>query len=61
MHTSGSIENTMQILNYQRKGPHLNIVEWFYNHKEASSYNQLNEEQTIFPNKTFDSILNIET
>jgi hypothetical protein len=51
----------MQILYYQKKGSHLNTIECFYTHKEAATDNQLNEKQTIFPNKIFDAILNIET
>ena len=39
MLTFESIENIMQILNYQKKGPHLNIIECFYIHKEAASEN----------------------
>jgi hypothetical protein len=47
MHTFGSLENIMQLLNYQTKGPHLNNMERFYFHKEASSENQLNVKQKI--------------
>ena len=42
-----------------RKDPHLKPKERFYIHKEAETDNQLNDKQTIFPNKIFD--LNIET
>ena len=59
MHTFGPVDNIMQILYYQKKGPHLNSVERFYIHKEAAAYKQLNGKQTIFPNKIFDAILNI--
>ena len=61
MHTFGPTYNIMQILYYQKKGPHLNTIERFYNHKEAAIENQLNDKQTIFPNKIFDAILNIDT
>jgi GIY-YIG catalytic domain. len=61
MHNFGSIENIMQILYYQKKSPHLNTIERFYIHKEAATDNQLNDKQTIFPSKIFDTILNIGT
>jgi len=59
MHTFGSIENSLQILNYQKKGPHLNTIEQFYINTEASSDNQFNDKRNIFPNKIFDAILKI--
>jgi hypothetical protein len=49
----------MLILNYEKKGPHLNNIERFYIQKEAASDNQLNVKQTIFPNKIFDALLKI--
>ena len=60
MHTFGPIDNIMHIL-YYKKGPLLNTIECFYIHKEVATDNQLNDKQTIFPNKIFDAILNIET
>ena len=59
MHTCGPMENIMLILNYEKKGPHLNNIERFYIQKEAASDNQLNVKQTIFPNKIFDALLKI--
>jgi len=59
-HSFGSIDNIMQILHHQKKGPHLNTTEWFYTHKEAASGNHLNDNQTIFPNRIFDAILKIQ-
>jgi hypothetical protein len=50
----------MQIVHHQKKGPHLNILGWFYIHKEAASGNRLNDNQTIFPNRIFDAILKIQ-
>ena len=44
MHTFESTENSMQILNYQKKGPHLNTIERFYIHTQASSENQFNDK-----------------
>jgi hypothetical protein len=42
----------MQILNYHKKGPHMNNVELLYIYKEAEFENQLNDKQTIFSNKS---------
>jgi hypothetical protein len=50
----------MQILHHQKKGPHLNILEGFYIHKEAANGNHLNDKHTIFPNRIFDAILKIQ-
>ena len=61
MHTFGPIDDIMQILYYQKKGPHLNTIEPFYIHKEAAIDNQLNHAQKIFRNKIFDALLNIDT
>ena len=35
----------MQILSYQKKGPHLNTTERIYIHKESANDNQLNNKQ----------------
>ena len=61
MHTFGALENIMQNLKNQKKGPHLNNMELFYSQKEATSENELNDKQNIFPTKTFGVILNIRT
>ena len=53
-HTFEPIENIMQILSYQKKGPHFNTTEWVYIHKENANDNQLNNKQ-----KSLDAILNI--
>jgi len=49
----------MQVVQFHKKGPHLNTIERFHIHKEAASHNHLNDEHTITPNRLFDSILNI--
>jgi hypothetical protein len=49
---------TMQVLKRQNKGAHLNTIERFYLYSEYSNDNHLNDEQTIFPNRLFDAILN---
>jgi hypothetical protein len=61
MHTLSPKDDIMLILYYQKKGPHLkSTIERFFAHKEAAPDTELNK-QIIFPNKIFDTILNIKT
>jgi len=53
----GPISNIMQVLHHQRKGAHLNTIKRFYIHKEHAAGDHLNDDQTIFPNKIFDSLI----
>jgi hypothetical protein len=59
IHSFRAINDIMQILDYQKKGPHLNKIECFYIHTEVTSNNHLNDSQTIYPNRIFDTILKI--
>ena len=56
-HSCSTINNTMQILHYQKKSAHLNTVERYYIHAEFAANNHLNDSQNIFPNPIFDAIL----
>ena len=56
-HPFGPIQDTMQILQYQSKGAHLNTVEKYFICKEFCINNHLNDESNIAPNKIFDSLL----
>ena len=49
--------DTMQVLQYQKKGSHLNTIERFYIYSEFTKHNHLNEEHNISPNKIFDALL----
>jgi hypothetical protein len=51
-----TIHNTMQVLQYQKKGAHLNTIEWFYIYTECATKNHLNDSQTIFPNTIWHSL-----
>ena len=42
----GTIDNTMHILHYQKKGAHLNTIECFYIHAEYTSNHHLNDSHT---------------
>ena len=57
LHSFGPIHEVMHILQFHKKGPHLNTIERFHIHKEAASHNHLNDEHTITPNLIFDSVL----
>jgi hypothetical protein len=47
----------MEILQYQKKGIHLNTIERFYIYKEASVNSHLNNEHAIPSSKIFKTIL----
>jgi len=48
----------MQILQRQNKGSYLKAIERFYIYAEYLNSNHLNDEHTIFPNITFEALLN---
>jgi len=50
MHSFGSIQNIVQIIYYQKKGPHLQTTEGFYILREGANDNQLNDKES-FPIK----------
>jgi hypothetical protein len=56
-HSFGTINNNMQVLQFQKKGSHHSTTERFYIHREAVSNNHLNDSHTVFPNRIFDTIL----
>ena len=56
-HSFDTIHKTMEILQYQKKGAHLNTVERFYFHAEYTANNHLNDSQNIFPNAIFNTLL----
>jgi len=56
-HLFGPIHDTMQILQYQNKGSHLNTIERFYIYFEFTKHDHLNDEYNISPNKIFDALL----
>jgi hypothetical protein len=55
-HSFGKIQSTMQVLPYQRKGPHLNTLEKYYIHVEAAKNNHLNDNHAVIPNEIFEAI-----
>jgi len=56
-HTLGSMQNVMRLLNFQRKGIHLDTIERFHIHRQAATNNHLNDDHTLSVNSIFDSIL----
>jgi hypothetical protein len=59
-HSFSNIDSTMQILQHQRKGPHLNTLEKFHIHEEAARNNHLNDDHTVIQNKIFEAIQKIQ-
>jgi hypothetical protein len=57
-HSFGTIHSTVQVLQRQNKGAHLNTIERFHIYSEYTNDNHLNNNQTIFPKKIFEAILN---
>jgi hypothetical protein len=58
-HSFGPIHNIMQVLHHQKKGAHLNTIKRFHIHIQHAARNHLNDEHTIFPNRIFDTLINL--
>ena len=43
------------------KGAHINTVERFYIHVEQAAGNYLNDDHNVFPNKIFNTLINLNT
>jgi len=56
-HSFGPTQGTMQILQYQNKGNHLNTIEKFYIYTEFTKSNHLNNEHNISSNRIFHALL----
>ena len=50
------VHNIMRVLHYHRKGAHLDTLEKFHIHAEATTNNHLNDNHTTFPNAIFDTL-----
>jgi hypothetical protein len=57
VHSFGPIHTTMQILQFQNKGAHLNTIKRYFIYKEFSENNQLNDDHNISSNKILDALL----
>jgi hypothetical protein len=53
------MDDSMQVLHFQKKGPYLNTMGRYYVHREATS-DKLNDKYTIYPNIIIDTILKTE-
>jgi hypothetical protein len=51
------MQDIMQVIQFQKKGIHLNTIERFHIHKEAAANYHLNDDHTVSPNKIFETIL----
>ena len=56
-HTLGNMQDVMRVLQFQKKGIHLDTIERFHIHRQAAINNRLNDDHTLSVNRTFDSIL----
>jgi hypothetical protein len=56
-HPFDTIHNTMEILQYEKKGTHLNTIERYYVCAEYATDNHLNDNQNIFSNAISDALL----
>jgi len=54
------MEVTIQVLYFQKKGTHLNILERLFIHKKVSFDNHVRDKHTVFPNIIFGIILKNE-
>ena len=52
-HPFAPMEEIMQIIQYQRKGAHLNTIERYHIYPEFTAGNHLNDPQTISPKAIF--------
>jgi len=57
LHPFGPIQDTMQVLQNQRKWTHLNTIERFFFYKEFSINNYLNDEFNITQNRNLEALL----
>ena len=60
-HSFGPIDNSMQVLNHQKKRAHINTIEIFHIHVEQAHGNHLNDDHTVLPNEIFDILIKIKT
>jgi hypothetical protein len=56
-HSFSPMNSIMQILHYGKKGAHLNTLERFQIHTEFAANNHLNENQTVYPNAIFNTLI----
>ena len=56
-HSFGPMNSIMQVLHCHKKGAHLNTIERFRIHRQFAANNHLNDNQTVFPNAIFDTLI----
>jgi len=56
-HTLRNMQDVMRVLQFQKKGIHLDTIERFHIHRQAAINNHLNDDHTLSVNRIFDSIL----
>jgi len=56
-HSFGTIDETMNIIYYERKGKMLDTLEKFYIYRETKNGNQINDRITVRSNPIFETIV----
>jgi hypothetical protein len=55
-HTYGTLEDTLQVVSIQNKGPHLNTLEIFHIYKEQKTGTSLNDNHVDLYNPLFELV-----
>jgi len=56
-HAFGTIDEIMNIIQYERKGKMLDTLEKFYIYRETKNGNQINDRLTVHSNPIFETIV----
>jgi hypothetical protein len=56
-HTYGTLEDTLQVVSIQNKGPHLNTLEIFHIYKEQKTGTILNDNHVDLYNPLFELVM----
>ena len=59
-HSIGHIDDIMEILHITNKGRSMNTIEKYRIYKETKNCNQINDKNTVKPNKIYDVIIHGE-
>jgi hypothetical protein len=59
-HTYGTLEDTMQVVNIQNKGPHLNALERFHIYKQQKPGVVLNDNYADLNNPLFELVTTVQ-
>ena len=60
-HSTGHIDDIMEILHITYKGRSMDTIDKYYIYKETKNCNQINDKNTVIPNKIYDVVIHGET